>query len=409
MLKGNRVLDLTDEKGFLCGTILAGLGADVVKVERRGGDASRNIGPFYQDMQDPQKSLYWFAYNINKRGITLDLEVAKGRELFKELVRDASFVIESYPVGHLARLGLDYQSLKTINPRVIMASITPYGQTGPRRDYRTSDLVSMAEGGFVNLCGDVDRPPVRITPPQAYLHAGAQAAAGVMIAHYVRESTGEGQHIDVSIQESVLGTLGIELAFWECRREVIKRLGPGRRRGGPGIYTRTIWPCKDGHVSLVLLYGRYGERLQRFVDWMASEGLAGHLEKVDWCNYDMSKISASEMKALENTILSFLAQHTKSELKEFALKEHMYMVPGNTPREIAEDSQLSARNYWKDIDHPELGTSIRYPANPCTLKENPWKASRRAPMIGEHNEEIYANEMGMSKEDLAVLKQGGII
>jgi len=171
-----RVLDLTDEKGLLCGMLLAGLGADVIKVERPGGDLARNIGPFYDDIPHPEKSLLWFAYNLNKKGITLNIETVDGREIFKRLVKTSDFVIESFPPGYMARLGLDYSALSQINPRIIMTSITPFGQTGPYRDYKGSDLICMASGGLMYVSGDPDRPPVRITIPQAYCHAGAHLA-----------------------------------------------------------------------------------------------------------------------------------------------------------------------------------------------------------------------------------------
>jgi crotonobetainyl-CoA:carnitine CoA-transferase CaiB-like acyl-CoA transferase len=204
MLRGLCVLDLTDEKGSLCGKIFGDLGADVIKIERPGGDAARKVGPFYHDIQDPEKSLYWFFFNSSKRGITLDLGTIEGREIFKRLVEAADIVVESFPPRYLDGLGLGYSVLSEINPQIIMTSITPFGQSGPYKDYKTSDIVAFALSGAMSICGDPDRPPLRLNPYHAYSYAGATAAAGTLIAYYYRQVSGQGQHVDVSVQESVM-------------------------------------------------------------------------------------------------------------------------------------------------------------------------------------------------------------
>ena len=226
MLSPYRVLDLTDEKGLLCGKLLGDLGADVIKIERPGGDPARSIGPFYHDEPDPEKSLFWFAFNTSKRGITLDIETADGQEIFKRLVKSADFVIESFPPGYMDKLGLGYSALEKINPGIIMVSITPFGQTGPYKDYKAPDIVAWAMGGQMYPCGDADRPPVRISHhSQAYLHAAAEAAVGAMMALYYREMTGEGQQVDVSIQESVAQlTYGLH-ASWDMMKVIQQRGG----------------------------------------------------------------------------------------------------------------------------------------------------------------------------------------
>ena len=201
-LSGYRALDLADERGCFCGKILGDFGVDVIKIERPGGDLARNIGPFYHNIPHPEKSLYWFAFNTSKRGITLDIETSTGGEIFLRLVKGAYFVIESYRPRHMQGLGLGYEVLSQINPRIIMTSITPFGQTGPYRDYQATDLILMALSGLMFTTGDPDRPPLRISVPQAYLHGGVNAAVGTLIAHYYRELTGEGQLVDVSIEQS---------------------------------------------------------------------------------------------------------------------------------------------------------------------------------------------------------------
>ena len=168
MLGPYRVLDLTDEKGLLCGKIPGDLGADVIKVERPGGDPARNTGPFYHNEADPEKSLFWFAYNTSKRGITLDIETTDGQDIFKKLVKTADFVIESCPPGYMDRLGLSYSALERVNPGIIMVSITPFGQTGSYRDYKAPDIVAWAMGGIMYINGNADSPPVRVSPALPY-------------------------------------------------------------------------------------------------------------------------------------------------------------------------------------------------------------------------------------------------
>ena len=187
MLGPYRALDLTDEMGLLCGKILGDLGADVIKVEKPGGDPARKRGPFYHDEPGPENSLLWWAYNTSKRGVTLDIETGTGQRLFKKLVEDADFVIESFPPGYMDSLGLGYRELEKINPGVIMVSISPFGQTAPYRDFKTSDIVAFAMGGRMYVTGDYDRPPVRISHhSQSYLNAAADAAVGAMLALYHR-------------------------------------------------------------------------------------------------------------------------------------------------------------------------------------------------------------------------------
>ncbi|MCK4722097.1 MAG: CoA transferase, partial [Dehalococcoidia bacterium] len=190
-----RVLDLADAKGVYCTKLLADLGADVIKIERPGGDPMRNIGPFFHDEPDPEKSLYWFHFNTSKRSITLNLETADGREVLKKLAKTADVMVETFSPGHLEQIGLGYQTLRELNPRLILTSITPFGQTGPYRDFEGSDMIAQAVGGLMYLPGFPEDPPCRIYGSQAYHSASVQAAVGTMIALYARELTGEGQQV----------------------------------------------------------------------------------------------------------------------------------------------------------------------------------------------------------------------
>jgi crotonobetainyl-CoA:carnitine CoA-transferase CaiB-like acyl-CoA transferase len=411
LLTPYRVLDLTDERGYLCGQILGDLGADVIKIEPPGGDPGRRIGPFYHDIPDPEKSLFWFAYNTNKRGITLNIETADGREIFKRLVKTADFVIESFPPGYMDRLGLGYSLLSQINPRIIMTSITPFGQEGPYKDYKAADIVLMAMSGLMYLTGDPDRPPVRVSFPQAYLHASAEAAVGTMIAHHHRELTGEGQWVDASAQESVIEPTGLALWHWDMHRENLQRLGPWRGGLSMGGKQKLLWECKDGHMSYSIYGGHTGAPANRaLIKWMDEEGMApDFLKEKDWENFDITKASQAELDQISEPIGRFFLEHTKEEIYEEAIRRRLFIDPVATISDLLENPQLSARAFWQEVDHPELGTAITYPGAFVRLSEASCRIRHRAPLIGEHNEEIYKKELGLSKEELVILKQAGVI
>ena len=212
-----RVLDLTDESGFSCGKILADLGADVIKIEPPCGDSARRLGPFPNDVPDPEKSLYFISYNAGKRGITLNVGTPRGRDLLNRLASRADFLIETFPPGTLDR--------KDFDPRLIVASITPFGQTGPYRNYKGSDLIVMAMSGLMSLIGEPGKMPLRVSLPQSPMWAGMYAAAGVLIAHYHRQLTNVGQHVDISMQSALLWALANAPAFWSTNRTAPTRGG----------------------------------------------------------------------------------------------------------------------------------------------------------------------------------------
>jgi len=405
-----RVLDFTDEKGFICGLALADLGADVIKVEPPGGHTSRNIGPFYAAVPHSEQSLYWFAYNANKRGITLDIETDDGRDILEGLVRKADFLLESFAPGYLDNLDLGYSHLKQINPKIIVTSITPFGQTGPYRDHKTSDIVSMALGGYMYLTGDSDRPPVRIGFPQAQLHAGMAAAAATLIANYHRQSTGEGQWVDVSMQEACGWVPPDSVIFGETNRLLERRHGGVRVRPTTGARMRRVWPCKDGYVSFDLYGGRLARNfMSPLVAWMEEEGSApAFLREIDWSTFDYSKVGADVVEKVSGPVGEFFLRHTRDELWNQGLARRCCIYPVSTPRDVAASPHLLERDYWVDLPHPELETTIRYPGSCIRASETRTGLRRRAPLIGEHNEEVYA-ELGLTKQDLALLRQAGVI
>jgi benzylsuccinate CoA-transferase BbsE subunit len=408
VLNGCRALDLTDENGFLCGKILADLGADVIKIERLGGDPARRIGPFWADIPHPEKSLYWFAYNSNKRGITLNIETADGKEILRELVKTADFVIESFPPGFMNSLGMGYAALSGVKGGIILTSITPFGQYGPYQNYQTSDIVTMGMSGVLYQTGDPDRPPSHISLPQACLHAGADAAVGTMMAYYYREMTGEGQHVDVSMQHSTAWFLANAIPFRELTGLVLKRSGV--LRWSLNSAQRQVWQCKDGYVFFNIIGGRTGAKtLQELVNWMESEGMADeYLKTIDWENLDMLKVTQEEVDLISRPIGRFFLAHTKKEIARQVAARSISVCPLSSMEDLLHDAQLETRNFWVEIGHPELNTTITYPREFVKSSEKVCATRFRAPLIGEHNKEIYS-EIGLKQKDLITLKQAGVI
>jgi benzylsuccinate CoA-transferase BbsE subunit len=406
-----RVLDLTDEKGFLCGKILADLGADVIKIEKPGGDQARHLGPFYQEAPDPEKSLYWFAYNLNKRGITLNIEAREGRQIFSKLVEKADFIIESFPPGYLDDLGLSYLKLSRTNPRIIMTSITPFGQTGPYKNYKASDIEVMAMGGLMYITGNPEQPPLRISLPQAFLLASAHGAAASMVAHFYRESSDEGQHVDVSAQECVLWEIANAIPLWELNRNVLRRAGSYVAGRWTGTKQRLLWKCKNGYVLFYILGGAFGVKTNRaIVKWMEEENVAPeYLKDFNWDAFDMATQTQEMQDQIEMQIGKLFAMFTKEELYNEALKRGIMLCPVNNSKDTIENAQLKCREFWVDINHPELSTSITYPGAFAKLSETPVNIRCRAPLIGEHNREIYQDELGLSGSKLNDLQHAGII
>jgi len=408
ILSPYRVLDLAGETGLLCGKILGDLGADVIKIEKPGGDPARSIGPFYHDEPDPEKSLFWFALNTSKRGITLDIETTDGQEFFKKLVQSADFVIETFSPGYLDKIGLGYSELEKINPGVILISITPFGQSGPYRDWKTSDIVAWAMGGDMAPFGDPDRPPVRISHhSQAYLHAGADGAMGALAALYYQSTTGEGQQVDVSIQEAAVHSSIHNNPIWNKERPIPKRGEPQF----PGASNRKLlWPCKDGYISWS--HGgpnRLGPSLP-LIEWMEREGITNDfLKGFDWKRPDFMMLPKEEMDKIDEPTSEFFMSRTKAEILEGAVKYQVMLYPVATTADMLENVQLIDRGFWVEVEHPELGTSIIYPGAFGISSEMSPKISRRAPLIGEHNEEIFEKELGISKEKLIILKEAGVI
>jgi crotonobetainyl-CoA:carnitine CoA-transferase CaiB-like acyl-CoA transferase len=413
LLNPYRVLDLTTERGLLCGQILGDLGADVIKVEPPGGSPARRLGPFYQDRSGPNRSIYWWAYNRNKRSITLNLETDEGRELLYRLAAGSHFLIESHNPGHLARRQLGYSDLAARNRGLIYISITPFGQDGPKASYADSDLIILAAGGPLLLGGDEDRPPLRVSVPQAYLHASADAATGALVAHHERHRSGIGQHVDVSAQQSVtIATQANNLAYVLGADEV-RRMSGGVKLGS--LRVPLVWRAKDGYVTLGFLFGRQlGVFSQRLMNYLYELGICDAATRdKDWIAYGGLLLSGQEPMAeyerVVGLIAEFAANRTKAELFTAALERGLLIAPIATMGEVLDSPQLHSRQYWQVLEHPELGSAFPYPGPFARFSAAPIAYRRRPPLAGEHNRELYVDEMGLSESELADLARRGII
>jgi crotonobetainyl-CoA:carnitine CoA-transferase CaiB-like acyl-CoA transferase len=416
-LEGYRVLDLSEGHCLICGELLAQLGTEVIKIEGPGGSPSRNIGPFYKDDIHSEKSLFWFVYNAGKKSITLDIETNDGQEIFKELSKTADFIIESFSPGYMDELGLGYKVLSEINPRLILTSITPYGQRGPTAHYKASDLVLWSLGGFTYICGDPDLPPVGPSIPLAFHNAGTAAMSASLVAHWDRELTGEGQHVDVSAEWCIYLLVSMIGPYWDFMKFIQTRGGDSWVWPG-GTTMRMCFPCKDGYIYCHIWGGAdpgFINSNQELINWMDEEGMAPDwLKKFDFMrDYAAEKLTPELSNRVNEPFIKFFSTKTKQELFDRAIKHRIILAPVNDTKDVLEDpnlaSHLADREFWNVVEHPELSDSLLYPGFPIRMSGTPSKIRRRAPFIGEHNNQIYKGELGFSKEGLIFLKQAKVI
>jgi crotonobetainyl-CoA:carnitine CoA-transferase CaiB-like acyl-CoA transferase len=412
MLSPYRVLDLSDERGPLCGQLLADMGADVIKVEPPGGAAARAIGPFLDDKPGPERSLYWWSYNRNKRGITLDLERPAGRELLKRLAARADFLIESSAPGRMAALGLGYGELAKINPALIYVSITPFGQDGPKAHYADADLILMAAGGPLVLTGDDDRPPVRLSVPQAYLHASVDAAIAALAAHHERVRSGCGQHIDVAAQASVAMATQSYVLATPLGSPQAQRISGGVKFAG--LELPLVWPAKDGYIAFTFLFGTaLGVFTRKFMEYICAQGFCDEATRdKNWIAYGEMLFSGkeplSEFERIKKLVAAFTSSLTKAELLQLAVERGFLMTPITTIEEVVRSPQLESRGYWQSVEHPECGRTIVYPGPFAKFSATPIQYLRRAPLVGEHNREVLT-EIGVDGAELERLAREGVV
>lgn len=410
LLSPYRVLDLSTPECLLCGKILADLGADVIQIEPPGGHQARRIGPFYHNDVHPERSLYWWSYAANKRSISLDLAAPEGRALLKRLVPSADFLIESSPPGEFPGLGLGYEALAAINPALIMVSITPFGQQGPYAHYKAPDLVGIAMSGFMYVTGEPDRAPVRVGFPHFYLHGSGAAASGAMIAHMHRVLTGKGQYVDVSCQEAMARAMANAPQSYTMEHAIIQRQG-GYRQTGTNSFMRLTWPCKDGYVNFQFSGGQgSGLGVNNLVQWMGEDGMSNaELAAVDFTRLGYGMMTAEMLEWMVPPIERFILSKTKRELFQGAVERRILLFPVSNTEDIVNDPQLQARQYFQHLTHPELGTPMTFLGPFARLSVTPLQRRYPPPQLGEHNSAIYQEELGLQPEELAMLREQGVI
>ena len=388
LLDPYRVLDLTNERGHFAGKLLADLGADVIKVEPPHGDPARNRGPFVDDIPGPDRSLRWLAWNTNKRSVTIDLADPAARDQFIELARSADFVLESFTPGHLDDLGLGYDALSAANPGLILVSISPFGQTGPYRDYLTTDIVSWAMSGNMSITGEASAPPAHISDGyQSFLHAGGDAVIGALIALTHRHRTGRGQHVDLSIQEATSRGLYQITGSWDMTGRNLDRR---ERPNVGGAELPWTWQCRDGHVIWLCPAGPGAmQRLSGLFEWFDEIGEGQEIQAVDWEHMPLEEMTAEDWESLRRLFADVFIGRTKQELYEAATRHDFLLYPSATSADTLANEQLQARDFWRDVEHPELGRRIRLPGAIARGDSPIPVQTRAAPALGAHNDEVF--------------------
>lgn len=389
-LEGVKVLDLTHYvAGPYCAKLLADFGADVVKVERPCGDPARRLPPFFHDEPGLEKSLLFLYLNTNKRGVTLNLRSRRGRQALKDLARGTDVLVENFSPRVMPSLGLDYRVLRDVNPSLVMVSISNFGQTGPYRDYQAADIVEYALGGLMYIFGSYDRGPLKHALSQAQFKAGTNAASAALMALYHQRLTGEGQHVDVSIQESVASGL----------RDVVSNYtytGAVRRRqpNHSGDLTR-LRETSDGYILP-------NPGLSTGFDWNKVVEFLGNPE-LDDERFSTPSARLANAEALGEILDRYFRSAKKLEMFHAAHQRRFIYGLVQSPEEVHADLQLQHRGYFVDVDHPEMGT-VRFPGAPFLMSRTPWEARRAAPTLGQHNREVYGQRLGYSDSDLASLR-----
>jgi crotonobetainyl-CoA:carnitine CoA-transferase CaiB-like acyl-CoA transferase len=370
-LEGLRVLDLAGLAGQYATRLLADYGADVIKIEPPEGDPVRGMSPFAGDIVDPDRSLSFLHYNTNKRSAVVDITTSVGRETFLKLVRTADVVIESFQPSYLDDLGLGHEALSAVNPGIVLTSVTPFGQTGPFSGYRGTDLHAAAMGGWMMIQGDPDAPPCMAPADQAYVFASVHAAAATMYALSARDAIGRGQHVDVSMQETIATTFFLVVRY-SFTGEIEHRRGTYSQGGISGIY-----PAKDGWVCLAPIQPNQWKPL---MDWMANP----IFEDPVWVERE-TRVENSEF--IDEMVSQFTSNFTVNDFVEQAQARRIPCGPVLTPAQFADNDNFAAREFMVEVEHPVVGTYTTAGA-PFLMSATPWRITRPAPLLGQHTEEV---------------------
>ena len=408
-----RILDLTSEIGVYATKLLADLGADVIRIEPPDGDPMRNLPPFWHDDTAADRSLTYFNLNTNKRSVALDIESPAGRAAFEKLVATADVVVESFQPGYLDALGLGYDDLTKLRPDIILTSITGFGQDGPHAKYAWCDIVGVAMSGMMTLAGDKEDPPNRPYGNQGYICAGIDGAAGTMMALVHRDNTGDGQHVDVSMQEALSINQETAMMTYDMTGRVATRTGA---RGAipieiPGM---GIFDAQDGQIY-AYLGTPGGASWKVMLEWMNREGKAEDLNDEP----NISVVNAINLAWLTNLVREpeklgeriailkhmygvfsrFIGSFPKWYIYQEAQKQRLMIGIVSTPEDLAKNPQLEHRKWFQDVEHDHLGASVRYAGPPYRLSATPWSLRRRPPLPGEHTTEVLA-ALGLSAADI---------
>jgi len=403
-LDGVRVIEFADETAAYCGRLLADLGAEVIKVEPPGGGRLRRARPFVRGHEgDPNASLAFWVHNTSKKSVVLDLETDEGRTLARKLALTADIVLEDCPVGYLAERGLGFDTLHAEKPSLVYTSVTGFGQDGPHAHWAYSDIVGQAMGGIMTLAGEPADPPNMIYGRQADISASIQAAQGTLMALLHAEATGEGQRVDVSAQEALSMAQETAMQTWDFQKRNRTRTGELGMLPIP-LPATGVAKCKDGYVSLYIL-APAGKDLPALVDWMREKGMQGPLDdepyrtivnqlNMAWLTQLMSNPAAAgeilqHLPVITKTILEFFATMSAREAYEEGQRRQLLIGIVSTPKDIAENAQLRARDWFVRIESP-IGGTVEFPGPPYRLSETPAVISR-PPRLGEHTDEILAS------------------
>ena len=393
-----KVLELCN---FVCGPyctkLLADLGAEVIKVEPpRVGDESRRRGPFLNDIPHPERSGLFLYLNTNKSGITLDVKATKGRAILKELIKKADILVEDNPPKVMKELGLTYRELKQINSHLVMTSITPFGQTGPYRDYKAHEMNLYHAGGEGYLLPiqspDLTREPIKAGGLVGDCACGLSAAIATLSAAYCMGETGVGQHIDVSKQDVLMTMVLLEIAMYV-------NMGIVRNRLQRPVLMPIPMECQDGYIMVSALTDREWQDLVKFMgnpSWASDEMFSSWL----------SRMTSGDK--INTHIREFVKHYKKEELFQQLQENALAAAPVNTSEDLVHSAQMESRGFFAEVEHPEAG-KLKHPGVPYKFSETPSKVKLAAPLLGQHNESVYCGWLEYSKEELVKLKESGII
>ncbi len=390
-LTGTMVLEYASFiAGPYCGRLLADLGAEVIKVEPPAGDPARAYGPFPRNVPHPERSAVFVHLNTNKFGVTLDLESAEGQALFRELATAADVVIEDCPPGHLPALGLGYADLARLNPALVMTSITPFGQTGPYRDYRAHpiNLFNATEGGSVPK--RKGGRPITAGGFIGEYDSGLSAGVATLAALFSRQAAGVGQHVDVSKFEALAALQRVDISSSRNRDESPDHRAPARLGG--------LLPCKDGHVVITVVEDHQWRSLVQMMgdpEWAADQRYADREQR------------GKLVGEIQRRLIQWTRQHTKDEIYHVGQAAGCPVGPVQDIAELLDSPQLAARDFFATVDHPEAGRH-RQPKMAFQLSESPWRGARAAPLLGQHNEGILRTPLARRPEEIAGLREARI-